>query len=235
VDGGFIDGVVISNIRVDGPVCPIFIRRGNRARPYFSGQKIDGPGELKNISISNVVANGAGKTACSITGIPGYPVENISLNNISIEFEGGGEKENINREIPEKENAYPEFDMFGELPSYGFFIRHANNIRFSDIHLKTKTSDGRPAIYLSDGQSTAFKNITLENQGVSDCNFMIENSREVQISGSTVTGKSGIFTKLKGEGNKNITITNNIITGADKIFSAENGAEKSVHESGNIK
>jgi hypothetical protein len=236
VDGGFIDGVVISNIRIDGPVCPIFIRRGNRARPYFEGQKIDAPGELKNISISNVIASGAGKTGCSITGIPGYPVENISLNNISIEFEGGGLSGNINTDVPEEVKAYPEFDMFGELlPSFGFFIRHAENIRFSDVQLKTKTNDERPAICLSDVHNSTFKNASLENAGIGNCNFLLENSTGILISGSTITGKSEVFAKLKGDGNKNIIITNNLLTGTKQIFSPENGAEKVVRESGNLK
>lgn len=235
VDGGIIDGVVISNIRIDGPACPIFIRRGNRARRYFDGQIIENPGELKNVSISNVIATGANKTGCSITGIPGYPVENISLKNISIEFEGGGSKENIDREIPEEEKGYPEFDMFGELPSFGFFIRHANNIRFSDIYLKSKTVDERPAIFLSDVQQSSFKNTTLENPGFKDCSVVSENSSNVQINGSTVVGKSASFITLKGDENRNIIVTNNLLSGIDKIFYPENTGKNIIQESGNIR
>jgi polygalacturonase len=236
VDGGFIDGVVISNIRIDGPVCPIFIRRGFRARPYYQGQKIERPGELKNISINNLVATGAGKTGCSITGIPGYPVENISLSNISIEFEGGSLAGNVNTEVPEEVKSYPEFDMFGDLlPSFGFFVRHAENIRFSDVQLKTKTNDERPAICLSDVHNSTFKNTSLENAGTNDCNILLENSTDILISGSTTTGKSEVFAKLKGVGNKNIIIANNLLPGIKQIFSPENGGEKVVRESGNLK
>ena len=235
VDGGFIDGVVISNIRIEGPVCPIFIRRGNRARPYFAGQKIDGPGELKNISINNVVATGAGKTACSISGIPGYPVENISLGNISIEFEGGGTKEDIDRQVPEEEKSYPEFDMFGELPSFGFFIRHAENIRFSDVLIKSAKEDKRPAIYLSDTRNSAFKNITINNPGIKDSYFLSENSSNINIAENAITGKSTSFITLKGDKNSNIFLTNNILTGVEKIFESKNTNEKIIREYGNIK
>jgi len=227
--------IVISNIRIEGSACPIFIRRGNRARAYYEGQKIERPGELMNVSISNVIATGADKTGCSITGIPGYPVENISLSNISIEFDGGGQKENINREIPEKEKAYPEFDMFGELPSYGFFIRHANNIRFSDVVLKTKSEDARPASYLSDVHSAAFKNTTFENPGLSNCNIQVENCGDIQINGSSVIGKSISFVTLKGDNNNSITIANNMFRGIEKIFSPENATEKIIRETGNLK
>ena len=235
VDGGIIDGVVISNIRIDGPVCPIFIRRGNRARPYFEGQKIESPGELKNISISNVIATGAGKNGCSITGIPGYPVENVSLNNISIEFEGGGTKEGIDRQVPEKEKSYPEFDMFDELPSFGFFIRHAENVRFSDVLIKSAKEDKRPAIYLSDVHLSAFKNITMNNPGVKDSYFISENSSNINIYGSSATGKSVSFITLKGDKNRNLIITNNLLPGIENIFSPESAGENCIRESGNIK
>lgn len=107
VDGGILDGIVISNVKIEGTFTPIFIRLGNRARPYRDGQVISQVGKLQNVSISNVVVTGAKNLGCSITGIPGYPVENISLNNISISFEGGGTKEHISRMIPEQEKEYP--------------------------------------------------------------------------------------------------------------------------------
>ena len=37
VDGGILDGVVISNVVMKDVDCPIFIRLGNRARPYEDG------------------------------------------------------------------------------------------------------------------------------------------------------------------------------------------------------
>ena len=127
-DGGTLDGVVISNVTIQGTWTPIFIRLDNRARPYRDDQVIHNVGHLKNVSISNVIVTGAGNLGCSITGIPGYPVENISLSNISISFDGGGTKDLVHREIPEKEKDYPEAEMFGQLPSYGFYLRDRKSV-----------------------------------------------------------------------------------------------------------
>ena len=55
VDGAQIEGVVISNISMQGVMAPIFIRRGNRGR----GLTHPIPGTVRNISISNIVATGA--------------------------------------------------------------------------------------------------------------------------------------------------------------------------------
>jgi len=235
VDGGDLDGVIISNIRIDGPVCPIFIRLGNRARPYSEDQKITRPGVLRNISISNVIATNAQKGGCSITGIPGYPVENISLNHISIEFEGGGTKADIKREIPEKEKSYPEYDMFDNLPAYGFFIRHANNVRFSDIQLSTKNEDQRPALYLSDVKNSEFDRLKVSGYSNNESSVCAEKSSGIRISNCQVDGTSNSLLNLKGDSNSSFTLLNNHIFNIKTLFTTDAKTKSVIREFGNIK
>ena len=93
VDGGTLDRVSISNVTMNNVGTAIFIRLGNRARPYSENDpKIytnregvnknipkPGMGKLSDVIISNIQADNVGNTGCSITGLPGYPVENITL------------------------------------------------------------------------------------------------------------------------------------------------------------
>jgi Glycosyl hydrolases family 28 len=76
VDGGWVDGVAISNIRMQRVRTPIFVRLGARREA----------GRLRGVMIDNVHATGAILTS-SITGIPGHSVEDVSLTNIRIESE----------------------------------------------------------------------------------------------------------------------------------------------------
>ncbi len=235
VDGGTIDGVVISNIRINGPDCPIFIRLGNRARPYYQGQKIENPGLLQNVSISNVIATGANKVGCSITGIPGYPVRNISLDHINVEFEGGGTLADAEKEIPEKEKSYPEYDMFGELPAYGFYIRHAVNIRFSDIQLITKNEDQRPALYLSDVKNSGFDKLTLGGSSGAESLVYSEKSSDITIRNCQVNGIANSLLKLKGTDHSNISLINNNLNHIKTLFTAKSNVKGVIREFGNIK
>jgi len=118
MDGGTIENVTISNItmrNLNG--APIFLRVGNRGR----GPDNPPPGKIRDFNISNVFVKGA--NGSHITGVPGHPVEDVSLNNIKIIYDGGGTKENAQTVPPEREKAY--YHLSGPLPSYGFFIRHA--------------------------------------------------------------------------------------------------------------
>jgi polygalacturonase len=235
VDGGTIDGVVISNIRIDGTECPIFIRLGNRARPYFKGQKIEKPGSLQNISITNVIATNAKKTGCSITGLTGFPVRNISLSHISIEFSGGGTKEDALRKIPEKENAYPEYDMFDVLPSYGFFVRHATGIRFSDIRLTTNAEDVRPALCLNDVQHSDFTGLSMAGSANNQGSIFLENTSGVAISNCRIDGSSSCLLFLKGDQNADVIAANNILVNVKKLYASEKPSKNIVREFGTIK
>jgi len=150
VDGGTLDKVSVSNITMDSVGAAIFIRLGNRARPIGENMEKPGMGKLANVIICNVQATRVGNIGCSITGLPGYPVKNITLNNIRLSFIGGGTQESVNREIPELPEKYPEFRMFGMLPSYGFYCRHAENLTFNDIDLDFTEPEPRPALVFDD-------------------------------------------------------------------------------------
>ena len=106
-----------------GVTSPLFMRLGNRARPPRQNDTPPPVGTFHDVSISNILATGAGATGCAFVGIPGHPIENISLSNIRITFAGGGTA--VSAELPELEAKYPECVMFGPLPAYGFYFRHA--------------------------------------------------------------------------------------------------------------
>ena len=80
----------------------------------------------------------------------GHPVKNIKLTDMILEFEGGVETHAGPAEVPELEDLYPESTMFGVLPAYAFFIRHAINIDLLNISASTLHTDARKAILTHD-------------------------------------------------------------------------------------
>ncbi len=134
VDGANIEGVSISNIVMEKVRTPIFIRLGNRGR-----DNAPGPGSIKGVTISDIVAT----KACNpniIAGIPGYPVEDVLLENIHCSFIGAPPLRPVTESVPEEEARYPEALMFGALPSYALFIRHAKNIMLNNVSFTAEES-----------------------------------------------------------------------------------------------
>jgi polygalacturonase len=155
VDGALLEDVTINNITMrDISNSPIFVRLGNRARGPKEKTTI---GVLRRVIISNIVVyNADPKYSSIISGIPGHPIEDILLSNIRIYSQGGGSKEQAALEPPEKEDAYPEPTMFGEMPAYGFFIRHVKGIEMSDVSVSYLKDEARPAVMMIDVQDADF-------------------------------------------------------------------------------
>ncbi len=157
VDGGIMDQVIVSNMTVTGTESPIFIRLGHRGRGWLPDQHIQQVGSLRGININNVRVREAGRYGCSITGLPDHPVEDIRLSHITIQHAGGITADSLaairSAIADEKAADYPEATMWGPLPAKGFYVRHARNVTFDDVVVRTAATDVRPVIVQEDTQA----------------------------------------------------------------------------------
>lgn len=170
VDGGLLEDVSVSNITMRDIVSmPIFLRLGSRMR----GPEGTPVGQLRRVTISNIVVyNSASRAASTISGIPGHNIEDVQINNLQFFVQGGGTSEQAQIQVPEKENSYPEPTMFGTLPAYGFFIRHARGIEINNVSIHPMKPDSRPPFYLDDVRDVEFNNVkTPKESGVPTFNL----------------------------------------------------------------
>jgi polygalacturonase len=171
VDGADINGVTISNITMRDTKSAIQLRLGARLRPYQipKDQQITSAGRIRNVQISHVQAviaqshasTGVDNSQNFICGIPGHRIENLSLSDIFIELYGNGTTQQSQRAISEEEKAYPKTGMFGDLPAYGFYVRHVENLRMNNIRFRLLNPDLRPAIVLDDVQEASLQELYL--------------------------------------------------------------------------
>lgn len=154
VDGGYMEDIAITNITMrDITTAPIFIRLGARQRAP-EGTAI---GAIRRVTIGNVVVSGANSSYASIiAGLKGHDIEDVKLSNIRIHYNGGGTKEDAARVVPENEKNYPEPSMFGVIPAYGFYVRHASGVTFDNVEVTFENDDKRPAFLLDDVKNVDF-------------------------------------------------------------------------------
>ena len=158
VDGAAIEDVTITNITMrDISGAPIFVRLGARMRGPV-GVPV---GAIRRLLISNLtcLCTAAERICSIISGIPGHPIEDVKLSEITILHQGGGTAADAALELAEKEKDYPEPTMFGTTPAHGFFLRHVNGIEMSGIKIDAATPDARPAFTLHDVNDADLRNI----------------------------------------------------------------------------
>ncbi len=211
VDGGVMDGIVVSNLAMKNVGCPLFIRLGNRARPPVKGMDPPGVGLLRNVTVTAIEASGAGPVGSSITGIPGHCVENVTLSNLRFSFAGGGEASDAPYGVPENEDKYPEHSMFGPLPAYGFFVRHVRNLRLENVEVAFEQSDGRPALLCDDVQGLDIDGFRAQAAPGQPMLFGCRNVRDALIRGCMVGENVETFLCLDGAENRNVVLDANAI------------------------
>jgi polygalacturonase len=158
VDGGLLEDVTINNITMrDITNAPIFLRLGKRNRGPNETMTV---GKLRRVIISNVVVyNADPKYGSIISGIPGNEIEDVRFSNIRIYYKGGGTAEQAALLPPEKETDYPEPAMFGEIPAYGFFIRHVKGLTMTDVEVSYLKDDVRPPFMLENVKGADFHRV----------------------------------------------------------------------------
>jgi polygalacturonase len=212
VDGGTLERVSISNVTMHNTRSAIFIRLGNRARPFKAGMERIGTGRLRHVRISDVQAFGADAIGCSITGLPGHPVEDVALENITVSFAGGGKPIKDLTTVPEKAKAYPEYGMFGALPAYGFFCRHARGLRLSRVQASTVEPDARPALVCQD---VGGLELCGWRAGTSDSpTILLHDVEGALLHGCQAAPGTGIWLQVGGTTSKGIKLVANELSAA---------------------
>ncbi len=170
VDGGALQDIVIDGLRATHTGNPIFLRFAERRQGTVTPC-------LKDIVIKNVYVEvpadkpDAGYSyegpvedmprnisPSSIVGTPGHRIENITLENIEFHYPGGsdssyafcGSDPQSLAAIAERTAQYPEFSMFKELPAWGLYLRHADNIVLRNVSMTVANHDYRPCIVADD-------------------------------------------------------------------------------------
>lgn len=203
VDGAILEDVTISNIVMrDVSNAPFFLRLGSRMR----GPEGTPVGSLRRVTISNVVVQNADQRYASIiSGIPGHPVEDVTFSDIQILYRGGLTMDDVAQQpeelvnafffrggvparepfdTPEREDQYPEPSMFGLIPAYGFFVRHAEGITFDNVRVGFMEEDRRPAFTLQDVRDAIFRGVRAE-QAEDVPTFMLLDVEEFRAYHST--------------------------------------------------
>jgi len=165
VDGGILEDVTFNNISVRGTNCPLFFRLGARMRSP-EGTPV---GAFRRVRISDLnVSDADPRYPILLSGIPGYCIEDVTLRNINIQFQGGLTPADVPApgEVPEEVDKYPEYKMFGPLPAKGAYLRHVRKINIDGLHFSFMKPDTRPLFVLQDVEGLQLNNVTEEGKDV---------------------------------------------------------------------
>ena len=149
VDQGKMENIVVSNITMSHVHhYPIYITTGCRNR---GPKEVTRLSSARDIQISNLVADDCDSLcAIIVTGMSEEPIRNVWLQNIRLQFRGGGTRDLVHKDYREQGTNYPEPKFAGWTPAYGLYARHVEGLHVSDVTFSVARPDYRPVVVLDD-------------------------------------------------------------------------------------
>ena len=226
VEGGVLEDVLFDNLSIEHTTGPISIRLGG-----YLGWKLERKeslpiGKFRNVMFSNIRATvadnsyplphevvrmpGEVRSCIHITGVPGHPVEGITFTNLHVTFPGGGTAEEAARtNVPELRDHYPEYHMFGTLPAYALYARHAREITLKNVTFDLASDDLRPAIVCDDVQNLELDGCRLAGSQEAESLIRLQETRGVFIHGSRPLNQVETFLRVEGVESDEILLDGN--------------------------
>ena len=179
--------------------------------------KKPGIGVLRNVTINNIEATGANPTGCAISGLRGHAIENVTLSNLRLSFEGGGTKQDASRSIPEKPESYPEYSMFGRLPAYGLYCRHVKGLKLVNMQLQLAKLDQRHALVCEDVEDALVDRLDAPFSGGAGAMVRLTDVKGVFIRGCRPPAATDTFLRLEGAASERVVLVANDLSGVGRI------------------
>jgi hypothetical protein len=239
VEGGVMENISFDNLVMNHVTGPISLRLGGYLGWRQERKQSLPIGTLRNIRFNNIRATiadnayplphevpaypGEKKSCLNVTGVPGYFIENISFSGLHLTFSGGGTQEDAHRTVPELRDRYPEYHMFGTLPAYGIYIRHAKGLVFNDVNLATTIPDLRPALVSEDVEDLEVCNFRAAVAYTTPL-MLLRNVHRVYLHGCRPLGEVNLFLGVEGAESRDILLQSNDLRLAAQVYSLAEGA-----------
>lgn len=143
-DGGILENVHVHDIEMlSGVGVPIAVRLSERKPRVLPGRSA-----LRNVLVENVKGRTLYRSASSVIGTRTLRPENIVFRNIDLEVDGGGE---CPSPVPELEPGGKDKGLFlSVMPAYGFYLRHADGVRFDNVTIRPRAVPKRTLVATDD-------------------------------------------------------------------------------------
>jgi hypothetical protein len=172
-NGADVSNINFSRVELSNCGSAFFVLLGQQ--PGHPDGDVDKLGSMNNVHFTDILCSPNNSTSASwgslITGQiyngTTYSISNLFFTNCSIKFHGG-HTGSIPGNPPEWDSSiYPEANMFGDLPAYGYYMRHVNGVTFTTSTSTLASSDSRPEKATND-VSNLITRVDTDGNGIPD-------------------------------------------------------------------
>jgi hypothetical protein len=159
-----------------------------------------------------------------LNGVNEAVMENISFNDVHVQFPGGGTAEQAAvRDVPKIAG---EYFQLGVLPAYGLYARNVKGLTLHNVRFTMASPDYRPAVIFDHVEDAAVNGLSAQGVKPSESLFRFIETRDVLLTAVRVLSPADVFLQVEGAGCSNIKIDGGDLSKADTQLAFKAGASK---------
>jgi polygalacturonase len=247
------ENITFSNLimkNVTGPITVGLnsIRRTPAGAPAATTPPVKGV--VRNISFNNIRAqvvaegkqfadmhweqgyrDGERRTCITLNGVGDEVLENISLTDVHVIYEGGGTAaEAALRDVPQVAGEYFEI---GPRPAYGLYVRGVRGLTLNNVRVEVKTPDLRPAVIFDNVSDAAVSGLSAQGNPDAESVLRFIGTRDTLLTATRILTPAAVLLRVEGASSDNIVVDGGDIAKAAKPLEFAAGApEKSARVRG---
>jgi polygalacturonase len=206
--GGVVEDVRVSNLIMDGVLCPLTINlyygcgawgdavvSDKNARPVD-----DGTPRFRRIALSHITAREVKLAAAFIYGLAEMPVEDVSLSDVTISLSG------------QAEGGYPEMaDGIPQMQQAGIFVHNAHRLRLERVVVAGQVG---PAFHLIDSRAIEIRACETPSPAADAPVIQLDNVSEALLQGCRASPGTDVFLRVGGPETGAIVLEGNSLSAA---------------------
>lgn len=236
------ENMLFSNLVMQDVTGPISIGLQSTSRRPSSSPASSQPsrGIVRNIAFNNIRAtvvaagrqhadlpfesvyrDGETRTCITLNGVGDEYLENVSLSDVHVTYEGGGTADEAARAVPPIAGEYFEI---GTPPAYGLYARNVRGLTLQNVRLETANPDLRPAVVLDHVDDAGVTSLAVQGSPQAGSVLRLIDARRVLLTSPRLLSPAGTFLRVEGEGSTRITLDGGDISDAGKAVEFAAGA-----------
>ncbi|HTI09080.1 MAG TPA: glycosyl hydrolase family 28 protein [Puia sp.] len=238
--GSRFENITFSNIVMKDVTGPVSIGLGPQ-HSYPSEPPGTAPGIVRNITFSGIHATvvrpvqlrdteftsnynpGEIFSCITLNGMDEGFLENISFNDVHIQFPGGGTAEQAAvRDVPKLAG---EYYQIGIPPAYGLYARNVKGLTLHNVRFSMAEPDYRPAVIFDQVEDAAVNGLSAQGYKGAESLLRFIESRDVLLSALRVLTPVSIFLQVEGAGSNNIKVDGGDLSKVETPLAFKAGAD----------
>jgi polygalacturonase len=176
-----------------------------------------------DLPFESVFRDGERRTCITINGAgPDDVLEDISLTDVHVTYEGGGTMEEAQREVPAIAGEYFEI---GTPPAWGVYARNVRGLTMSNVRLEVTKADARPAVVLDGVRDATLSAVAAAGtaNGATPV-FRIRQGKDILLSATRVLTRAAVLLQAEGEQTEAITVDGGDLSKTERMLVLGGGA-----------